>query len=116
MFDFNMLAEFSRTHCVSICAFLVPANLVATSMTIIFTALRRPQVQIWQAAGIASIFAFVMILHVFTWFMVGVVMAPTYVLLWLGSTCFLTNIGAIFLRRRFASPGNYDSLCIERKY
>jgi len=116
MFDFNTLAEFSRTHCVSICAFLVPANLVATSMTMIFTALRRPQVQVWQAAGIASIFAFVMILHVFTWFMVGVVMAPTYVLLWLGSTCLLTNIGAIFLRRRFASACNYDSLCIERKY
>ena len=97
MFDFNTLAEFSRTNCVSICAFLVPANLVATSLTMILTALRRPQVQVWQAGGIASIFALVMILHVFTWFMIGVVMAPTYILLWLGSSCLFTNFAAIFL-------------------
>lgn len=95
MFDFHTLAEFSRAYCVSICAFLVPANLVATSLTIAFAVLRRPPVQVWQATGIASIFALAMILHVFTWFQVGVVMAPTYILLWLGSTCLLTNLGAI---------------------
>lgn len=37
MFDFNTLAEFSRAYCIGICAFLIPANLVATSLTIIFT-------------------------------------------------------------------------------
>lgn len=116
MFDFHPLAEFSRNHCISICAFLVPANLVATSLTMIFTALRRPQVQVWQAAGIASIFALVMILHVFTWFLVGVVMVPTYVLLWLGSTCLLTNLGAVFLRRRFAIIERYNLLRLENGY
>lgn len=95
MFDFNTLAEFSRANCLSICAFLVPANLVATSLTIILTARRCPQVQVWQAAGIASIPALVMVYHVFTWFMVGVVMAPTYILLWLGTTCLLINLGAL---------------------
>jgi len=35
-----------------------------------FTMLRRPVAQVCLAAGIASIFASVMILHVFTWFMV----------------------------------------------
>jgi len=95
MFDFNNLAELSRTNCITICAFLVPANLVATSLTIIFTALVRPTVQVWQVAGIASIFALLMIWHVFTWFMVGIVMAPTYILLWLGSSCLFTNIVAI---------------------
>ncbi len=100
MFDFYTLAEFSRTYCVSICAFLVPANLFTTSLTMIFALLRRPQVQIWQAAGIASIFAFVMILHVFTWFQVGVVMLPTYILLWLASTCLLTNFVTLLLHRR----------------
>lgn len=93
MFDFNTLADFSRTNCVSICAFLVPANLVATSLTTI-TALLRP-IQVWQAAGIASIFALLMLCHVFTWFIVGIVMAPTYILLWLGSSCLLSNIVAI---------------------
>ena len=66
----------------------------------IFTALRLPQAWVWQAAGVGSIFAIVMILHVFTWFVVGVVMAPTYILLWLGSSCLFTNFGAIFLHKR----------------
>ena len=101
MFDFNTLAEFSRAYCIGICAFLIPANLIATSLTIIFTVLGRPAVRVWQAAGIASIFALVMILHVFTWFQVGVVMAPTYILLCLGSICLFTNLGAILLSRRF---------------
>ena len=100
MFDLHSVSEFSRAHCLSICAFLVPAILVATSVTMIFTALRRPQAEVWQAAGIASIFAVGMILHVFTWFVVGVVMAPTYILLWLGSSCLFTNFGAILLHRR----------------
>jgi phosphoglycerol transferase MdoB-like AlkP superfamily enzyme len=103
MFDFNTLAEFSRHYCIAICAFLVPANLVATSLTASFTLLRRPATQVWQAAGIASIFALVMILHVFTWFMVGMVMAPTYILLCLGSICLCANLGAILLRGRLAS-------------
>lgn len=102
MFDFNALAEFSRVYCVAMCAFLVPANLVATSLTVIFTVLRRPSTQVWQAAGIASIFALVMILHVFTWFMVGMVMAPTYILLGLGSTCLCINLAAILVHKRFA--------------
>ena len=102
MFDSNTLAEFSRHYCIGICAFLVPANLVATSLTMVFAMLRRPAAQVWQAAGIASIFALVMMLHVFTWFMVGMVMAPTYILLCLGSICLFTNFGAILLRRRNA--------------
>ncbi len=69
----------------------------------IFTALARPKVQVWQAAGIARIFALVMIFHVFTWFLVGVVMAPTYILLWLGTSCLFTNLGAIAYRAWSAS-------------
>lgn len=103
MFDYHTVGELSRAHCISICAFLVPANLVATSVTMIFTALRRPYSQVWQAAGIASIFALVMIWHVFTWFVVGVVMAPTYILLWLGCSCLITNLGAIILHLRLMS-------------
>lgn len=106
MFDFNTIADISRIHCVSLCAFLVPANLIATSITIIFTILRRPLIQVWQAAGIASLFAVVMILHVFTWFQVGVVMLPTYILLWLGFSCWLSNLGAIIYRNRSAIAHN----------
>jgi len=102
LFDFNTLTEFSSAYCIGICAFLIPANLLATLQTIIFTGLRRPKFQVWQSAGIASIFALVMILHVFAWFMIGVVMAPTYILLLLVSICLLANLGLILLPERAA--------------
>ncbi|MBD2040994.1 hypothetical protein H6F56_10040 [Microcoleus sp. FACHB-672] len=95
MFDLNTVSEFSRNHCISICAFLVPANLVATLATIVLTALRRPKAQVWKAAAIAAIPALVMVFHVITWFMIGVVMAPTYILLWLAATCLSINLWAI---------------------
>lgn len=106
MLDFNTLTEFSSTYCIAICAFLIPANLVATSSTIIFTLLNRPAIKIWQTAGIASVFALLMILHVFAWFMVGVVMAPTYILLALGSVCLFANLGAVLSNKRLINTYN----------
>jgi hypothetical protein len=103
MLDFNTLAEFSRANCVSICAFLVPANLLATLLTMSLVVMRRPSQQIWQATAIASTFAFVMIMHVYTWFAIGVVMAPTYILLWLAITCLVANIAAILFHKGFVS-------------
>jgi hypothetical protein len=99
---FDTLAELSRTHCIALCAVLVPVNLIATSVTMLLSALRCPVSQVWQSAGIASIFAVLMLLHIWTWFMVGVVMAPTYILLWLASTCLLANLGSIVVARRLA--------------
>ncbi len=95
MFDFNALAEFSRAYCIPICAFLVPANLLATLLTIILTGLHSSQGQVWRAAGLASLCALVMVLHVFTWFLIGTVMAPTYVLLFLGTLCLSINLWAV---------------------
>lgn len=95
MFDFNTLFEFSRTNCLAICAFLVPANLLFTLQTMIFTGLRRPQTQVQKAALLACLPALVMIFHVFTWWMIGVVMAPTFILLGLASTCLSINFWAI---------------------
>lgn len=94
MFDLNSLFEFSRTNCVAICAFLVPINLFLTTRTMVFTGLQRPQSQVQQAAILACIPALVMILHVCTWLMIGVVMAPTYILVGLASTCLATNLWA----------------------
>ncbi|KAB8335447.1 hypothetical protein SD80_003785 [Scytonema tolypothrichoides VB-61278] len=102
MLDFNTLIAFSSTYCIGICAFLIPANLISTFSTIILTLLNRPAIQIWQSAGIASLFAVLMVLHVFAWFMIGVVMAPTYILLVLGSICLLANFMTILSHRRFA--------------
>ena len=108
MFDFNTLAELSRTHCIIICAFLVPANLLTTSLTIILAVLHRPQSQVWKAAAISSIPALVMVYHVFSWFMVGVVMVPTYVLLCLGTSCLLTNLAAVVY--------NYNTVSLGKRY
>lgn len=106
MLDFHTLAEFSRTNCVGICAFLVPANLIATLSTIILTALRRPIHQVQPVVGIASIFALTMVLHVYSWFVIGIVMAPTYILLFLAISCLLMNCAAIIFHKRFVSnPG-----------
>ena len=95
MFDFNTVTEFSHTYCIGICAFLVPANLLATLQTIVLTGIKRSQLQVQLAAAFASIFALVMVLHVFTWFAIGVVMAPTYILLAMGSICLGANIWAM---------------------
>jgi len=102
MLDLNTLAEFSRTNCIGICAFLVPANLLTTLVTMILTWKQRSSQQVHQSAGIAIAFAVIMILHVYTWFAIGIVMAPTYILLSLAVTCLLANLGAIALHRRFA--------------
>jgi len=99
MLDPNTLAEFSRTNCVSICTFLVPANLVATTVTITLTSLGRPPVKLWRSLLTASFFALLMVLHVYSWFAAGVVMAPTYILLALGITCLTANIAALAQRK-----------------
>jgi hypothetical protein len=109
MLDFNSLAEFSRANCVSICAFLVPANLLTTLLTMILVALHRPSHYVWQVAGIGNIFASVMVLHVYTWFMIGVVMAPTYILLWLALTCLVVNVGAIIFQKRYTQTPQHSN-------
>ncbi|HIK07369.1 MAG TPA: hypothetical protein IGS40_22200 [Trichormus sp. M33_DOE_039] len=100
MFDFYNLAEFSRNNCLGICAFLIPANLLTTLLTIILAVVGRPNFQIRQAASFASIFALLMVLHVYSWFIIGVVMPPTYILLGLAITCLLANVAAIILPKR----------------
>jgi predicted signal transduction protein with EAL and GGDEF domain len=95
MLDLNTLCEFSRLHCIAICAVLVPANLLATSQTLLMAWFHRPLAQIWLMCGVASLYSLIMVLHVATWFMIGVVMIPTYVLLGLGSTCLISNLLAL---------------------
>ena len=102
MFDLHCLGdvagEFSRSHCVTICAFLVPANLIATSQTILFTLLKRSPIQIYTISASSIIYALLMIAHVISWFIVGVVMAPTFILMFLGITCLTINLIAIWLK------------------
>ncbi|MCE2720888.1 MAG: hypothetical protein ACK6A9_19295 [Dolichospermum sp.] len=99
MLELNTLAEFSRNNCIGICAFLVPANILTTLLTMILVFLNRPLGQVWISTGLACLFASIMVLHVYTWFMIGVVMTPTYILLSLAVTCLLTNVLLITWRR-----------------
>ena len=95
MLDINPLLDFSRSHCVAICAVLVPANLIATTLTLLGIGQHRSARRVRQLAAIASLFALIMVLHVMTWLIVGIVMAPTFILFALGSVCLLTNGWAI---------------------
>jgi hypothetical protein len=117
MFDLhclgNSLGDFSRSHCLAICAFLVPANLIATSQTILFTLLKRSALQVFTISAIATIYALLMISHVISWFVVGVVMAPTFILMFLGITCLAINAIAIWLK---ANQVEIDYLRIFRRF
>jgi hypothetical protein len=95
MLDFNTVTEFSHTYCIGICAFLVPANLLTTLQTGILTGLNRPRMHVWASAVVAGLWATAMIFHVFTWFAIGVVMPPTYILLAMGITCLTINVWAV---------------------
>ena len=95
MLDFNTVTEFSHAHCIAICAFLVPANLLTTLQTAILTGLNRPRIQVWASAAVASLWATAMIFHVFTWFAIGVVMPPTYILLAMAIACLAINVWAL---------------------
>jgi len=95
MLDIHTLCQLSRDHCVGICAFLVPANLIITTQTVIFTAFRRPYWQPVTTTIAAFTYATILLLHVWTWFLIGVVMAPTFILLCLSIVCLGINLWAI---------------------
>lgn len=95
MMDFSSVLAFSHIHCVTLCAVLVPVNLLATVLTIALVGCDRPAIQVWQSCGVASLAALLMVLHVASWFVVGVVMIPTFVLLLLGTVCLAVNLWAV---------------------
>ena len=92
MFDIISLGEFSRNHCVGICAFLVPANLLATLLSLIFVVVKTPRVKLLTSVTIATIFAIILSLHVASWWIVGVIQAPTFILLALATVCISLNV------------------------
>ena len=95
MLEINVLFEFSRNHCIAICAFLVSANLLLTLRTVSLVSQLRHLTQVYLSVFAASFFALTLLLHDFTWFSIGVVMAPTYILLALACVCLSLNFWAI---------------------
>lgn len=104
--ELSPLFEFSRQNCVTICAFLVPANLGVTICTLLLGFFQRPQWQLRASAGIETVLAMTTILHVATWFAIGVVHPVTFILIGLASMCLTVNGLALALYpyyRRYAA-------------
>jgi hypothetical protein len=91
MLDLNSIAEFSRCHCIGICAFLVPVNLGLANATILLTAFNRSPQLIANVARISIVPALILLLHVATWWSIGVVMLPTFILPTLAIVCLTTQ-------------------------
>jgi hypothetical protein len=70
-------------------------NLLATLQTLLLIGLNRPLSSIWGSTAIAITVAIIMVLHVLSWFVIGVVMLPTFVLLGLGAMCLMINLWAV---------------------
>jgi hypothetical protein len=99
MFDFQPLFEFSRQHCVAICSFLVPANLLTTIATLVFVVSDQSLTKMRWSRGLASVLAIALFLHVSTWFMIGIITPVTFILFALGSTCLMVNLFAVAYRQ-----------------
>lgn len=101
MLDFASVCEFSRNHCIAICAFLIPLNLLATATTLGLLFFKQPPQQVRFWATLASFVTLPLLFHVGTWLIIGVVKIPTFILSGLGITCLLINFQAIQDTRRF---------------
>jgi hypothetical protein len=89
--DFSTINHLSRCHCVAICAFLVPTNLLLSTSVILLTGLARsPETR--RNLSIAGTFAaLLLIAHVTSWWIVGVVAPATFILPALGLVCTVIN-------------------------
>lgn len=101
MLGFDTIFEFSRHHCVAVCAFLVPANLLTTIITMFLLFFKTPVDRIRIAASFAAIFAFSLFLHISTWLMIGVITPVTFILFGLGTICLSINISAIIYTQKW---------------
>ena len=91
---FDQLCEFSRNHCIGICGCLVPFNLILSFLTLVYVG-REMSPQLVQKNAIAVYSGVtLMVLHVSTWFLVGVVMIPTFILPVFGATCVAIHLWA----------------------
>ena len=99
MFDLSTITEFSRCHCIGICAFLVPTNLLLAITTLLFTALDRSPRTIYTIVSIGIFPALALFLHVATWWAIGVVMLPTFILPILAMTCLAIYVYAVINRQ-----------------
>ena len=81
------LADFSRGNCVGICSALVPLILLSTIACGGMTYFCQPQRLVNTTYGAVIISCLAMVLHVSSWFAIGVITPVTFILLGLSLTC-----------------------------
>jgi hypothetical protein len=91
MLDLATLNHFSRCNCVAICAALIPVNLLISTAVIVLSALdRSPQKR--QRLAILGLFpALLLISHVASWWIVGVVAPASFLLPSIALLCTIIN-------------------------
>lgn len=89
MTGLGLILSWSRAYCGWVCGALVPACLLITLQVLVFTALEWPQWQRRTVAGVSLVWVGLLEVHVWSWFWVGVVRIPTFVLIGLGLLCVL---------------------------
>jgi hypothetical protein len=80
MLELNTIGEFSRYHCIGICAVLIPTSLCLSSATLLGVAMNKSLQLIRVAIYLGILTAILLLLHVATWLSIGVVMLPTFIL------------------------------------
>ena len=95
MLELTSIVEFSRSHCIGICAVLVPTNLGLASATMVLVGLNRSALTIYTTVALSVLPAIILLLHVATWWAIGVVMLPTFILPVLATTCLVIQAYAL---------------------
>jgi hypothetical protein len=88
---FSMINHLSRCHCVAICAFLVPTNLLLSTSVILLTGLDRSPQTRRKLTTAGTCAAALLIAHVASWWIVGVIAPATFILPALGLVCTVIN-------------------------
>jgi hypothetical protein len=94
-----LLADFSRSNCIGICATLVPVMLGSTLSYLGVTYFRQRQFWGNFTYGCTIIACVLMGLHVSSWFSIGIVTPVTFILLGLSLTCFSVCSLALVAKR-----------------
>jgi hypothetical protein len=115
MFDFSAVVEFSRNYCVTICAVLIPLNLLTTLGAIALVAFNTPIRKVKALAIGETFFASLILFHVSTWLMIGVVQLITFILIGLSSTCLIVTWGIVLFSDQFRELFSQIKLILAKK-
>lgn len=100
---FDALLTFSHTYCVGICGALVPLMLLSTLASLLCVYYGRRGWPLTSSRAVAGLAIILMVIHVGTWFWVGVVTPITFILLSLASLCLAVNGGLAWYFGEFGS-------------